>query len=288
VLGRLRRGSVGESSRAAAVRRLALIWTVLGLCAACSSPQQQVWSGPLLPGVSGSLSEALPDGVDHRVVNGIAWVSSESATDGSWLRQQIDLMEADELRSCLTGSGQSSKLLLAAAQARAEVASRTVSPLFPDPAVVESKGLWPEVGGDPERRWTTDERGAVERCRERNRALPSAQARAVDSSLRTSFEQLAKGRPDPVLSDAYQEFADCMSMRGYPDAEVRSPEAFVTWAVHHRSSADPTGRRVGADYVTCGAPVWHSIEQARAAIRLAFVSSHVDELRMLSSLVDPV
>lgn len=288
MLVRLRRRRVGGLSRLATVRVIVVASLAFGASAACSSPEQQVWSGPLLPGVSGSLSEALPSGVDRRVVNGIAWVSSQSAADSSWLRNRIDVMEAFELRGCLTGSGVPSTLLTAAAQARAQVASQTVSPRFPDPVAVESNGLWPRVDGDPEGAWTADEREAVATCRQRNVSRPSAQAHAVDAALRAAFEQLAQARPDPVLTEAYGRFATCMSRRGYPAAFVASPDVFVAWAIRHRANDDPTGRRVGADYVTCGAPVWQSLERARAAIRLAFVSTHESELRLLSSLVSPV
>lgn len=245
-----------------------------------------MWSGPQLPGASGSLSGALPSGVDQRVVNAVAWVSSESAEDGAWLRQRIDTLEAAELAACLRDGGISTRLLTSAARERAAAAVRKVSVRFPNAQQVEDEGLWPEAAPDPESAWSTDEREAVVTCRRTNPGLPSAQARAADSSLRTAFDRLADSRPDPELSHAVEQFTACLVDRGYDEDVAGSPEAFVAWARTNRATDDPTGLELGVDYVTCGDPVWRARARARAAVRLAFVDAHESELRMLSEIVN--
>jgi hypothetical protein len=285
VLGQEKRGN-GPVSQALLRATACAAWAVLGLAlTSCATQEPAVWSGPALPGVSGALPETLPDGVDRRVVNGIAWVSSDSAGDSSWLRHRIDVLEAVDLRPCLEGEGVSADLLVTAADSRERSSARTISPQFPDVLRVESQGLWPARVTDPETRWSPIERGAVAQCRQRNRSRPSARAREADDTLRRAFEDLVAGRPDPVLAKANAGFAVCMGARGYPRVALGDPRSFLAWASRNRADDDPAGKRVGADYVVCGTPVWRSMERARAAVRLAFIDARASDLRLLSSLV---
>lgn len=251
---------------------------------ACATAEPQIWSGPELPGVSGALPEALPRGVDARVVNGVAWVPSVTPSDSSWLWHRIDVLEVKDLSACLERYGVSPQRLASAARSRERATRQTVASL-PDAAQVAAPGLSPHTADTAETRWTASERPAIERCRELNPTAPSVRARAAGISLRQAFEALVSGRPDPVLAEAQDQFARCMVRLGYPAEPSESPEEFLAWAARHRSDEDHRSRQVGADYVDCSQPVRRSTERARAAVRLAFVSERQAELRALTSLV---